>query len=135
MAHVLNSLSFYVHWTELLPDCLAQDTADAVTNCMADIWCCLYHKSEAFEAGADPISCNINIKPHDISLAASAVMSEKNLYTLLGIKNCSLKQVQELARRFTVIIFQLCILLEQQLEIEEIETEHGMGVEDISFDF
>lgn len=132
MAHVLNSLSFYDHWTELLPDCLAQDTADAVTTCMAGIWNCLYRKSEAFEAGADSISCNINIKPHDISMAASAVMSDMSLYTLIGMEDCSSKQAQELTRRFTVIIFQLCILLEQRLEIEAM---NETGTEEISFDF
>ena len=135
MAHVLNSISFYDHWTELLPDCLKQDTADAVTSCMAAIWSYLYRNSEAFEAGADPVSCNININSHDISVAASAVMSDMSLYALIGMEDCSPKQVQELTRRFTVIIFQLCILLEQRLEIETMEKDHGTGVEEISFDF
>lgn len=133
MAHVLNSISFYDHWTELLPDCLKQDTADAVTDCMAAIWTRLYRNSEAFNSGANPINCNIKIKPRDISMAASAVMSDKNLFHLCGMEDCSPKHAQELARRFTVIIFQLCILVEQSLELEDMDKK--TDTEDISFDF
>lgn len=133
MAHVLNSLSFYEHWTAVLPDCLKQDTSDAVTSCMAAIWSCLYRNSEAFKSGASPISSNINIKSHDISAAASAVMSDKSLYHLCEMEDCSPKHVHELTRRFTVIIFQICILVEQRLELEDIDKE--TDTEDISFDF
>lgn len=141
MAHVLNSISFFDHWTEQLPGRLKQDTADAVTNCMTDavtdcmaaIWACLYRDSEAFNSGANPINCNIKIKPHDISMAASVVMSDKNLFHLCGMEDCSPKHAQELARRFTVIIFQLCILVEQSLELEDMDKKTYTG--EISFDF
>lgn len=133
MAHVLNSLSFYEHWTSVLPECLKQDTADAVTSCMAAIWSCLYRNSEAFEAGADPVSVNINIKLHDIIAAASAVMSDKSLYHLCKMEDCSPKHAHELTRRFTVIIFQICILVEQRLELEDMDKD--TDTEEISFDF
>ena len=133
MAHVLNSLSFYDHWSTLLSDRVDDNTADAVTDCMAAIWAHLYRNSEAFEASADPFSCNINIKPRDISMAASAVMSGKNLFHLCGMEDCSPKHAQELARRFTVIIFQLCILVEQSLELEDMNKK--TDTEEISFGF
>lgn len=132
MAHVLNSISFYDHWAELLPDCLAQDTADAVTDCMAGIWYYLYKHSEAFEAGECPVSCNIKIKPGDICRAASAVMSDRDMSAFMG-ESCSLKQMHELTRRFTTIIFQLCIVVEDALELEATGTK--TDTEEVSFDF
>lgn len=132
MAHVLNSISFYDHWTELLPDCLKQDTADEITHCMAAIWSYLYRNSEAFEAGECPISCSIKIKPGDICRAASAVMSDRDMSAFIG-ESCSLKQMHELTRRFTTVIFQLCIVVEDALELEATGTK--TDTEEISFDF
>ena len=132
MAHVLNSISFYDHWTELLPDCLEQDTADEITHCMAGIWWYLYKHSDAFDACESPINCNIKIKPGDICRAASAVMSDRDMSAFMG-ESCSLKQMHELTRRFTTMIFQLCIVVEDALELEDTDTK--TDTEEISFDF
>lgn len=70
----------------------------------------------------------------EISMAASAVMADRDMIAFMG-ESCNLKQMHELTRRFTTMIFQLCLLVEQSLEREANETEHGNGVEDISFDF
>ncbi len=133
MAHVLNSLSFFEHWTAVLPDSLDQYTADAVTDCMAAIWSCLYRTSEAYKSGASPLSSNINIKNRDITSAASAAMSDKSLYHICKLEDCSPKHAHELTRRFTVIIFQICILVEQRLELEDMDKD--TDTEAISFDF
>ena len=132
MAHVLNSISFYDHWTELLSDCLDQDTADEITHCMADIWLYLYHNSEAFEASECPVHCNIKIKPGDICRAASAVMADRDMSAFIG-ESCSLKQMHELTRRFTTMIFQICIVVEDALELEDMDKK--TDTEEISFDF